>query len=87
MNRRYPSKEKLAALFLLAVLLFNPPLILIFDSPATAAGIPVLYVYLFVSWALLIVLCALISELSFSPEPDDRSTDASGFGRDPSDGS
>ncbi len=68
MNGRYLPSERLVSLFLFAVLLFSPPLILIFDSRSIVAGFPVLYLYLFIAWAILIVLLALVSELSFGPE-------------------
>ncbi len=56
--------ERLVALFLLAVLLLNPPLLTIFDSSATVWQIPTLYVYLFAVWGLLIILLALVTELT-----------------------
>jgi len=34
----------------------------LFDRAATAFGIPVLYVYVFCAWALLIGLLALVTE-------------------------
>jgi len=39
------STEKLAALFLLGVLMFSPPLIAIFDAGVTISGIPLLYIF------------------------------------------
>ena len=53
---------RLVALFLAGVLLFNYPLLALFDRAATAFGIPVLYVYIFGAWALLIALLALVVE-------------------------
>jgi hypothetical protein len=53
---------RLLALFLLGCLLFNYPLVALFNVRATVAGIPLLYAYLFSAWALLIVLAALIME-------------------------
>ncbi len=49
----------MVALFLLGALLFNAPLLLLFDVRAFVFGIPVLFVYLFLAWAALIVLMAL----------------------------
>ena len=59
-----PSRrgERLAGLFLLGCLLFNFPLLAMFNARATIAGVPVLYAYLFLAWALLIVLAAAIME-------------------------
>ncbi len=66
--------ERLISLFLLGVLLFSPPFLLIFDLPETALGIPVLYLFLFVAWFSLIILTALTIESAgrsrAEPEPD-----------------
>ena len=50
--------ERLAAVFLVGIALINPLLIQIFDGGADAAvfGIPILYLYLFAGWAVLIAL-------------------------------
>ncbi|MFC0218637.1 hypothetical protein FHS82_002508 [Pseudochelatococcus lubricantis] len=45
-----------------AALLFNFPLILIWDRDVTVAGLPLLPVAMFVIWALLIVLLAFVAE-------------------------
>ena len=62
MNLPGIASERLVALFILGVLLFSPPFLLIFDNSATLMGIPVLYLYLFVAWAALIGLLALAIE-------------------------
>ena len=64
MARSTRSKQRLLALFLLGCLMFNYPLVALFNVRATVAGIPVLYAYLFTAWALLIVLVAIIMERS-----------------------
>jgi hypothetical protein len=56
--------QRLFGLFLLGCLLFNYPLIALFNSRATVFGIPLLYAYLFAAWTLLIVLVAVIVERS-----------------------
>ena len=53
---------RLVALFLAGALMFNYPLLALFDRADTAFGIPVLYVYIFGAWALLIALLALVVE-------------------------
>jgi hypothetical protein len=53
---------KLIGLFLLGYLLFNHPLISLFNLPALIWGIPLLYAYLFGVWALIIILMALIAK-------------------------
>jgi hypothetical protein len=54
--------QRLAALFVLGNLLFNYPLLALFNQPETVLGIPVLYIYVFIAWALLIALLALAVE-------------------------
>ncbi|MGZ8210681.1 MAG: hypothetical protein ACXW2I_04925 [Burkholderiales bacterium] len=60
MNDSSLKGQRLIALFLLGCLLFNYPLFALFAGPADVLGIPVLYVYLFFAWALLIALMALV---------------------------
>ena len=54
--------QRLVALFLLGALLFNYPLFALFASSTHLWGIPLLHVYVFVAWALLIALMALVIE-------------------------
>ncbi len=62
MNNFDPKGERSIALFLLGILLFNPPLLSIFGIDVAFAGIPLLYIYLFLAWAAFILLMGLISE-------------------------
>ena len=55
--------ERLIALFLLGAFLLLPPVLLVFNMPARALGVPVLYLYIFVVWAVLIALAAAIARL------------------------
>ncbi len=64
MNRSELSSELIVILFILGILLFSPPFILIFDNPALVAGIPKLFLYLIVAWAALIALMMLVVERS-----------------------
>ena len=61
--------ERLIGLFLFGLLLFMPPLIGVFDKAHLVGGIPTLYLYLFLAWAMLIALLALIVERA--PSDDD----------------
>ena len=54
--------QRLVALFLLGCLLLNYPLLNLFAGAGRVLGIPVLYAYVFVVWALLIGLMALVLE-------------------------
>lgn len=53
------TRELLVALLLLGVVLFAPPLLLVFNKAVRILGIPALYLYLFAAWAALIALVAL----------------------------
>jgi len=64
MMRPTIRSQRLAALFLLGALLFNYPLLAVFNRTAEVFGIPVLYAYIFFAWALLIGLLALVVERS-----------------------
>jgi hypothetical protein len=54
--------QKLVAVFLLGVVLFNYPILSLFNKAGSALGVPVLYVYIFLAWAGLIGLVAWIVE-------------------------
>jgi hypothetical protein len=56
------THERLVALFLFGALLFTPPLITLFNSATRVLGLPVLYLYLFGTWAAIIALAALTME-------------------------
>jgi len=62
MARSVIKTQRLVALFLLGVVLFNYPLLALFNRASETFGIPVLYVYIFTAWALLIALLALVIE-------------------------
>ena len=56
--------QRLVALCMLGCVLFNFPVLAIFNVSGFVLGIPVLYAYIFVAWALLIALMALAVEQS-----------------------
>lgn len=62
MRRPRLKGQRLVALFLLGCLLFNHPLLSLFAGPARILGIPLLYIYLFAAWGLMIAAMALIIE-------------------------
>ncbi len=62
MSRPSVTGEGLFFLFLLGVFLFNPPLLSIFDLPLQVFGVPLLYIYLFSCWGVLLLLVAFIIE-------------------------
>ena len=55
--------QRLVALFLLGCLLLNYPLLNLFSYSGEVFGIPLLYVYIFGVWALLIGVMALVVEM------------------------
>jgi hypothetical protein len=62
MHRRILAGERLVAVFLCGCMLFNYPLLSLFDSGGSLFGVPLLYAYVFVAWAGLIALMAWIIE-------------------------
>ena len=54
--------QRFVALCMLGMLLFNYPVLALFNVPATVFGVPVLYAYIFMAWAALIALMALVAE-------------------------
>ena len=60
MGRTNAGHERLVALFLLGLLLFNYPLLWLFNAARPVLGIPLLYLYLFVAWGAVIAATVLI---------------------------
>ena len=54
--------QRLVALSMLGVVLFNYPLLAVFNVTATLFGIPVLYVYIFSAWSLFTACMAFVVE-------------------------
>ena len=54
--------QRLICIFLLGAVLFNFPILALFNVSATLFGIPVLFAYLFLAWAALILLMYLAIE-------------------------
>jgi hypothetical protein len=54
--------QRLVALFILGCLLFNYPVLSLFNLPADAFGVPLLYVFIFAAWAVLVALMAFAVE-------------------------
>jgi hypothetical protein len=62
MEKTNAKTQRLVALFLLGNVFFNYPLLALVNRPDSLFGIPILYVYMFAAWALLIVLLRLVVE-------------------------
>jgi len=61
-HRRILKGERLVATFVCGCVLFNYPLLSLFDRDVEVFGIPLLYVYVFAAWAGLIALMAWVIE-------------------------
>ena len=59
LHHAQPRSDRLIALFLLGMVLFTPALLHVFGHSATVFGWPVLFVYVFVCWVVLVLLTAL----------------------------
>jgi hypothetical protein len=53
--------QRFIALCMLGMLLFNYPILALFNVPGSLFGVPILYAYLFLAWAALIGLMALVA--------------------------
>lgn len=60
--RKGLAGQRLVAVFLVGVFLFNFPLLSLFDRPVLVFGLPLLHVALFVAWVGVIALMAWIAE-------------------------
>ena len=69
MLRRSVRRDRMIGLFVLGVVLFNPPVLNLFGG--TIFGWPTLYVYLFGAWALIIAGLALVLERRREPHRSD----------------
>jgi hypothetical protein len=59
---------RLVATFLLGVLLLNYPLLSLFNLSELVSGVPMVYGYIFLVWALLILLIGLSAGSSAPPK-------------------
>jgi hypothetical protein len=54
--------QRFVALWMLGMLLLNYPILTLFNVHGALFGVPVLYAYIFIAWAALIGLMALLAE-------------------------
>lgn len=54
-----PDNARLVVLAVVAFALFNYPLLSLFDREVIVLGVPLVWLYVFVAWAVLIVLVGL----------------------------
>jgi len=77
MTRESKLNKRLVALFLLGCVLFNYPILSLFNLKVPIFGLPLLLVYIFGVWCLLIGLTALATRFRSNEHKDD-SDDAGG---------
>jgi hypothetical protein len=53
--------QRFIALCMLGMLLFNYPILALFNVSGSLFGVPTLYAYIFLAWAVLIALMALVA--------------------------
>ena len=56
------KSQRFVALCMLGMVLFNFPILGLFNVGGTFFVVPVLYAYVFIAWATLIALMALVAE-------------------------
>jgi hypothetical protein len=76
MKRSEFSTARIVGLLILGIFLFSPPFILIFDKPVLVAGIPMLFLYLVVAWAVLVALMMFVIEHTEVNSEQERSIQA-----------
>lgn len=54
------ARSRLVVVGVIGFLLLNYPLMSLFDLPRTVSGVPLLWVYLYLVWSVLIVVLAMI---------------------------
>jgi len=62
MRRAGATGQRLAAIFVMGCVLLNYPILSLFSRGADVAGIPLVYLYVFAAWTVLIGLMALAVE-------------------------
>lgn len=62
MQRSTLTGQRLVAVFLIGCILFNYPVLSLFDRVSLLFGMPMVFVYLFFAWAGLILLTAWVVE-------------------------
>ncbi|MDX9707060.1 MAG: hypothetical protein RBT86_05720 [Azospira sp.] len=67
MQRSRLSSQRLVVVFMFGCLLFSYPVLALFDLPRRVFGMPLVFVYLFAVWAVLIGAMAWIAERGERP--------------------
>ena len=75
MRRPARLTEWSVAAFLIGFMAFSPPILAIFGAEVMVFGLPLLYLYLFVTWALLILSVAWIAGFGIGSPSDQAERD------------
>jgi hypothetical protein len=67
MTPKARKNKRLVGLFLLGCVLFNCPLLTLFNLKIMIFGVPLLFLYIFTSWTLLILLAAIVTKTRLRP--------------------
>jgi len=62
MNELESRGQRFVALCMLGMVLFNYPILALFNVSGSLFGVPTLYAYVFIAWAALIGLMAYVAE-------------------------
>lgn len=62
MERKRRQSTKLVGVFFLALVLFNYPIMSLFNTGLSVMGVPLFYICLFMGWTLIILFILLITE-------------------------
>jgi hypothetical protein len=62
MKRSDVTGQRLVAIFLMGCVLLNYPILSLFARPAEMGGVPLLFVWVFAAWAVLVGLMAFVIE-------------------------
>jgi hypothetical protein len=68
MPQNTDKNKRLVSLFILGAVFFNYPLLSLFNHTSYILGFPVLYVYIFSLWLLMIVLMVVITTRRNHPD-------------------
>jgi len=68
MPQNTDKNKRLVSLFLLGAVFFNYPLLSLFNHKSYVLGVPILYLYIFSLWLLMIVLMIVITTRGNSPD-------------------
>ena len=67
MTPKARKNKRLVCLFLLGCVLFNYPLLSLFNLKTMIFGVPLLFFYVFTGWAVLILLAAMATKIRKPP--------------------